>query len=356
MLSMNKRYLILEDNTVFEGIGFGYDKETTGEVVFTTGMVGYPEGLTDPSYQGQILTFTYPLIGNYGVPTNTNLFESNGIKVRAVIVSKNISDDSHWQARQSFDTWLTKEEIPGIEGIDTRMLTVKLRKKGAMLGKISKSSDPVSSFADPNKENLVSKVSTSKKETYGKGKKTILLIDCGVKQGIIDSLVKRNVRVVKVPWDFDPFKKEASQTLNFDGVIISNGPGDPKIVTNTISTVKKLLDKKIPLLGICLGNQILALSIGADTYKMKFGHRSHNQPVLMKETNRCFLTTQNHGFVVNTKTLPNNWNVWFENLNDGTNEGIRHKKLPFMSVQFHPEGRPGPYDTNFIFDEFLTYV
>lgn len=350
---MKRRYLVLEDGTVFKGVGFGADTNTSGEVVFTTGMVGYPEALTDPSYQGQILTFTYPLIGNYGVSnSSSSSFESSGIKVRGVIVARNIVNYSHWQAKQSFEQWLKKENIPGISGIDTRTLTIKLREKGTMLGRIA---DRVNNqeIPDPNKENLVAQVSIKKPKVFKKGKRKILLIDCGVKQGIIDSLLNRDITVIQVPWDFDPFVPTSVARFSFDGVVVSSGPGDPKMVTKTITTVKKILNKKIPLLGICLGHQILALAIGANTYKMKFGHRSQNQPAQLKGANRCFLTTHNHGFVVDTKTLPENWEVWFENLNDNANEGIRHSNLPFMSVQFHPEGRPGPYDTNWIFDEFI---
>ncbi|MBI2029803.1 glutamine-hydrolyzing carbamoyl-phosphate synthase small subunit [Candidatus Gottesmanbacteria bacterium] len=345
------RYLLLEDGSIFKGIAFGADVNCSGEVVFTTGMSGYPESLTDSSYQGQILTFTYPLIGNYGVGEDETLFESKGIKVRGVVVSTNVKNYSHWQATQSFENWLKKENIPGISSIDTRSLTIRLRDKGTMLG-VLKDKPVKEKMEDPNLTNLVSEVSIKKPVTLGSGKKRILAIDCGVKQGIIESLLQRDTTVIRVPWDFDPYADDA----RFDGVVISNGPGDPKMVKKTVLTVKKIIAKKIPLLGICLGNQILALAIGANTYKMKFGHRSHNQPARLKGTAKCFLTTQNHGFVVDTKTLPSGWEVWFENLNDKTNEGIRHSNLPFMAVQFHPEGKPGPYDTNWIFDEFLERV
>lgn len=352
-----KKYLILEDGSKFEGEAFGANLETFGEVVFSTGMVGYPEGLTDPSYQGQILVLTYPLIGNYGVPgySKTNgvldLFESKGIKARGLIVASYINEYSHWQAIQSLDSWMKKEGVPGVFGIDTRSLTIKIRKKGVMMGTLqSRISAKKPVFPDPNRENLVAQVSVKKPRVLGKGKKKILLIDCGVKEGILQELVSRNVNILQVPWDYDP---DVTSGFSFDGVVISNGPGDPKMVSKTIHTVQKSMNKKIPILGICLGNQILALAAGADTYKMKFGHRSHNQPVNLKGTKRCFLTTQNHGFVVNQKKLSKEWEIWFTNLNDKTNEGIKHKKLPFMAVQFHPEGRPGPYDTSWVFDEFL---
>lgn len=347
--------MMLEDGSVFEGVGFGADVDTQGEVVFTTGMSGYPESLTDPSYMGQILVFTYPLIGNYGVGEDESLFESKGIKVRGVVVSTNVQNYSHWQATRSFENWLKSENIPGISEIDTRMLTVKLREKGTMPGSL-KDKPIKEKIKDPNPGNLVNEVSIKKPLTLGRGSKKILLIDCGVKQGIIEDLLKRDTTVIKVPWDFDPYDRLAGGSIGFDAVLVSNGPGDPKMVKKTVNTVKKIIDNKIPLLGICLGNQILALAIGANTYKMKFGHRSHNQPAMLTGSSKCFLTTQNHGFVVDAKTLPQDWDVWFENLNDKTNEGIRHKNLPFMSVQFHPEGRPGPYDTGWIFDHFLERV
>lgn len=351
-----KGYLFLEDKTYFQGVKFGADTFVSGEVVFSTGMVGYPAALTDPSFAGQILVLTYPLIGNYGVPlirrdgSPLKNFESTKIQVKGLIVDNYVNEHSHWQAVRSLDEWLKAENIPALYGIDTRFLTIKLREKGVVLGFLN-GKKTSAKFEDPNKENLVAQVSIEKPRILGKGKKKILLIDCGVKDGIITELLKRDVQLFHVPWNFDPF--DNSINGSFDGVIVSNGPGDPKTVKETIKTIKKLLQKKAPILGICLGNQLISLAIGADTYKMKYGHRSHNQPVKMKDTRKCYLTTQNHGFAVDSKSLPKDWEVWFENLNDGTNEGIRHKNLPFMAVQFHPEGRPGPYDTFWIFDEFI---
>lgn len=351
-----KGYLVLEDGTYFEGRMFGAEVEVEGEVVFSTGMVGYTEALTDPSYCGQILVLTYPLIGNYGVarPTVAGVFgatsfESERIQVRGLVVSSYIEEYSHWSAGRSLGNWLKESSIGAIEGVDTRELAIKLRDRGVMLGYLAQARKNKFAVTDPISENLVAHVSCKKKEYYGKGKIKIVLVDCGVKRGIIEELVKRNVSVIRVPWDFD-FVSEGSFT--YDGVIISNGPGDPKIADKTIKTVALLINRKVPVLGICLGNQILALAAGADTYKLKFGHRSHNQPVIDR-SGKCFLTTQNHGFAVNKKTIKKGWREWFTNLNDGTNEGIRHESLPFMSVQFHPEGRPGPYDTNWVFDEFL---
>lgn len=359
--------LILEDGSIFEGKSFGAQKTTAGEVVFSTGMTGYTESLTDPSYKGQILILTYPLIGNYGVP-DKKYWESSGIKVSGLIVSNYIDTPSHFQSKQTLKEWLVKENIPAIEIPDTRFLTQKIRIKGTMLGKIIFGKDI--EFYDPNRENLVAQVSTKKITTKypqyphvssyptpgmdkvdTKGKtKTILLIDCGAKENIARCLLKRNVKVVTAPWDFDPF----SAKIKFDGIIISNGPGNPKMADRTIETVKEAINKRVPILGICLGNQILALAAGGDTQKLKFGHRSQNQPCLLANSSRCYITTQNHGFAVSK--IPQGFKDWFTNANDGTNEGIIHKTLPFMSVQFHPEASPGPTDTEWIFDYFLEKI
>ncbi|OGG03992.1 carbamoyl phosphate synthase small subunit [Candidatus Gottesmanbacteria bacterium RBG_16_37_8] len=356
-----KGYLLLENGEIYEGWSFGFEKNVEGEVVFNTGMVGYPEGYTDPSYFGQILIQTFPLIGNYGVP-HINIrngiscnFESENIQIRGLVVSQYIHHEKHWQSQISLKSWLNTNKIPAISGIDTRSLTQMLREKGVMKGAISFNKPPDTiggfSFTDINKENLVAEVSCKKIITYGNSRKKILLFDCGVKNNIIRHLLKRNFKVIRVPWDHDPFIKNAK--FDYDAVVISPGPGDPKIIKKTIEITKKVIREKIPLLGICLGNQILALAIGADTYKLKYGHRGQNQPVRDHQNNRCFITTQNHGFAVNTKTLPQNWLPWFTNLNDNTNEGIRHNNLPFVTVQFHPEAKPGPQDTEWIFDYFV---
>lgn len=356
--------LIFEDGSVFEGKSFAAPRSIAGEVVFSTGMVGYPESLTDPSYLGQILILTYPLIGSYGVPEK-KYWESDSIKVSGLIVSNNIDTPSHFQSRMTLKEWLKNEKITALEITDTRFLAQKIRTKGTCLGKIIVD-DPEQSpapdgagqsrrvdinFQDPNKENLVAKVSTKKIIEEGSGKKTVLLIDCGAKKNIERCLLKRGVRVITVPWDFDPF---SDNKIQFDAIVISNGPGDPKMATATIDTIKKTLSKKIPILGICLGHQLLALAAGGDTYKLKFGHRSQNQPCILEGTNRCFITTQNHGFAVNK--IPNGFKSWFINANDGSNEGIIHEKLPIMSVQFHPDANPGPNDTEWIFDFFLEKV
>ncbi len=336
--------LVLKDGTVFEGQSFGKNKPAAGEVVFATGMVGYPESLTDPSYQGQILVMTYPLVGNYGVPEK-RFWESSGIKVSGLVVSSYIDTPSHYSSKRSLSAWLAAENIPALEIKDTRALTKKLRTQGVMLGKIVFGRDI--KLSDPNERNLVAEVSTKKVVKSGSGRKTVVVFDCGAKQNIVRELENRKVKVIVVPWDYDIFAKK----LKFDGILISNGPGDPKMATKTIELIKIALEKKIPILGICLGNQILTLAAGGDTYKLKFGHRGQNHGAILVGTKRAFLTTQNHGFAV--KKIPKGFRAWFVNANDQTNEGIIHEKLPFMSVQFHPESHPGPLDTGWIFDEFI---
>jgi carbamoyl-phosphate synthase small subunit len=347
--------LILKNGLIFEGVSFGYDCSVSGEVVFNTGMVGYNESLTDPSYSGQILCLTYPLIGNYGVPekiVENNLiknFESNKIQIKALIVNQYSQNYSHYSAVKSLSDWLKEEKIPAITGIDVRELTKVLREEGTMIGKIVIGDDI--EFNDPNKENLVNEVSIKEVTQYGGGGKKVLLIDCGAKSNIIHSLLSRKVQVLRVPWNYDFFSKEAN--LDFDGVMISNGPGDPKMCVDTILNIRKAMEKEIPTFGICLGNQLLALASGADTYKLKYGHRGQNQPVYLVGEKKCFITSQNHGFAVNESSLSKGWVGWMRNANDETNEGIRHKEKPFFSVQFHPEANPGPIDTAFLFDEFI---
>lgn len=355
-----KGYLILEKGMVLEGISFGYDRDVEGEVVFSTGMMGYPESYTDPSFFGQILVATYPLVGNYGIPQmkiENGLavnFESEKIQIKGLIVSHYIDNKSHWQAKLTLSEWLISNKIPGLSGIDTRTLTKMLREKGVMKGAIKflpPRSSSGFSFTDINSQNLVESVSCSKLLKYGNGKVKMLLYDCGVKNNIIREFIKRDAEILRVPWDYDPFNTAILKDV--DGVIISNGPGDPKMCDKTINITKKIIQARIPLFGICLGNQILALAIGADTYKLKYGHRGQNQPVVDKKTGRLYVTTQNHGFAVDEKSLPEGWHSWFTNLNDNTNEGISHDNLPFITVQFHPESKPGPEDTSWIFDHFL---
>ncbi len=355
---IRRAILALADGTVLEGVGFGASAKTGGEVVFNTGIVGYPESITDPSYHGQILCQTYPLIGNYGV--NPASFESEKPRVAGYIVSELCAQPSHATSVKTLGEWLRENGIPGISGVDTRALTKKLRVHGVMPGLLAVADGPLNlarlrrearAAADPNARDLVAEVTTPEIRIYNpRARKIVVLIDCGVKQGIIRALLRRGLSVVRVPADTD-----AGRILDFSpqGVIISNGPGDPKRAAATVGAVRKLLRQGLPLFGICLGNQVLALAAGGDTYKLKFGHRSQNQPCLEEGTKRCYITSQNHGFAVDTATLPRGWAAWFRNANDGTNEGIRHRRLPVFGVQFHPEACPGPTDTEFLFDTFL---
>lgn len=341
--------LILSDGTEIDGISYGFNQSQAGEVVFATGMVGYPEALTDPSFKGQILVLTYPILGSYGVP-DKKLWESGRIQVSGLIVSDYIDTPSHFQSQMTLAQWFKNEKVPLLEIKQTRFLTQKIRVDGAMLGKII--IDKNVADYDPNTDDLLSKVTTKEITTEGKGEKTVVLIDCGAKTNIKRCFLKRGAKVIHVPWDYDVFSNR--NNLKFDAVFISNGPGDPKMAGKTIATVKKALENKIPTLGICLGNQILALAAGGDTYKLKYGHRSQNQPCILTTNNRCFITTQNHGFAVGA--IPTGFSPWFINANDNTNEGIIHDKLPFMSVQFHPEANPGPKDAEWIFDYFLEKI
>lgn len=342
-----KGKLILFDGTELEGDSFGYKGNSAGEVVFTTGMVGYPESLTDPSYIGQILVMSYPLVGSYGVPDRT-YWESNNIQIAGLIVSCYIDTPSHFHSLKTLSAWLTEERIPALEIKDTRFLVHKLRNSGVMLGKIE--IDQSISFYDANNENLVKKVSQKEITIEGKGTKTVVLIDCGSKRNIKRNLLERNIRVITVPWDCDVI----TQIQEVDAVVISNGPGDPQIMTQTIQNIKKILDKSIPTFGICLGHQLLALAANGETYKLKYGHRGQNQPCILAGTKQCYLTTQNHGYVI--KKVPPHFRPWFTNANDNTNEGIIHISKPFMSVQFHPEVTPGPMDTDWLFDFFLERI
>ena len=344
--------LILEDGTIFEGYSFGYNKSVAGEVVFNTAMTGYPESLTDPSYKGQILTLTYPLVGNYGVPGSAKEnemlkhFESDHVHISALIISDYSFKYNHWNAELSLDDWLRKNKVPGIYGIDTRALTKLIREKGSMPGKvIIKGQD--CDFFDPNTQNLVKEVSIDHKKIYGSGKHKILMIDCGVKNNIIRYFLEKDSTVIRVPWDYNFFDED------YDGLFISNGPGNPEMCTETISNLVLALQQDKPIFGICLGHQLMALASGGTTYKLKYGHRSHNQPVILTGTKKAFITSQNHGYAVNDQSLSDDWVAWFSNINDNTNEGIKHKTKPFFTVQFHPEASSGPTDTDYLFDEFI---
>jgi len=364
-----KAVLVLEDGSYFFGHGFGSAKKVSGEIVFSTSMVGYPEALTDPSYKRQILTLTYPLIGNYGVPPYDlelgiqRYFESESIKATGLVVHELCQKPYHWASTKTLDQWLQDENVPGIYGIDTRRLTKKLRTKGVMLGilqvyeegeepNLEKLLKEAGKIPDPNLRDLVGEV-TVKEPVHHEvgGNKVIALIDCGAKHGILRNLLKRGINVIRVPYNFS-----AKEILEYHPtcVVISNGPGDPKKCVKTIECVRELVEEDIPIMGVCLGIQILALAIGGDTFKLKYGHRSQNQPALNPETGRCYITTQNHGYAIDPNSLKGtNLDLSFINANDKTVEGIKHKSKPAFALQWHPEAGPGPYDTEFLFDEFL---
>ncbi|MBD3235793.1 MAG: glutamine-hydrolyzing carbamoyl-phosphate synthase small subunit [Candidatus Eisenbacteria bacterium] len=387
--------LELEGGESFPGTFFGGVHACHGEVVFNTGMVGYVESLTDPSYRGQILTLTYPLIGNYGVASfapTSSCFQSDGIQVRALIVSSYTETHSHRDGELSLGDWLRAEGIVGLAGVDTRELTRLLRNRGTMLGRIritdarpglvddagvarhaitAAACEHRSAIPDPNATHLVAEVSTRDvrydphpaAEDEDPARNTaclpgphIVVVDCGCKRSILRELRERGCRLTIVPHDHDLC------AIPCDGMLLSNGPGDPVLCEATVRQVAARLaeverldvDDRPPLAGICLGNQLLARAAGARTYKLPYGHRGQNQPVRRIGSQRCYITSQNHGYAVDGDSLPEGWEVWYENLNDGTVEGIRHSRLPFFAVQFHPEGAPGPLDARDFFDAFLS--
>ncbi|MCW4020189.1 MAG: glutamine-hydrolyzing carbamoyl-phosphate synthase small subunit [Candidatus Bathyarchaeota archaeon] len=365
-----KAALVLEDGTFFIGEGFGAPCKVSGEIVFSTSMVGYPESLTDPSHQGQILTLTYPLIGNYGVPEYDDYmfgvplnFESAGIKVTGLVVHELCRNPYHWASKKTLDEWLRAEGVPGICGIDTRRLTKKLREEGVLLGILEvcrkgEASDldsllnEVKKVPDPNERDLVGEVTIEQPVHYEfGGRKKVAVIDCGAKASILRNLFNRGFDVVRVPYDFS-----AEEILEYkvEAVVISNGPGDPKRCEKTIESVKGLFEEKVPIMGICFGSEILSLALGGDTYKLKYGHRSQNQPALDVRTGRCHMTTQNHGYAVDAGSLEGTGlEVWFVNANDKTVEGIGHADGKTFAVQWQPEASPGPFDKDFVFEPFL---
>ena len=373
MLDRNSKdaFLLLQDGSIFTGTGFGVEEDSVGEVVFNTGMVGYCESLTDPSYAGQILTFTYPLIGNYGVPAYGELdpagiqrhFESDGIQVKGAVVQEACAAPSHWASRRTLSEWLSAEGVPGIQGVDTRALVTRLREYGVMMGVVANGTD----IDDPARYrellekaskydamHFVKEVSVKKEVTYGTGERTVVVIDCGAKLGIVRNLVARGFRVARLP-----FNSSYSSVMAHSpsGVVISNGPGDPQFCKETAECAGRLVDSEVPLLGICLGEQIVGLSQGAKTFKLKYGHRGQNKPCVDLETGRGYVTSQNHGYALDHASLSRSDLVpWFVNSDDMTIEGVRHKTRPCLAVQFHPEATPGPYDTNFVFDRFVALI
>lgn len=349
--------LVLEDGTEFRGKSFGYEQPVAGEVVFNTAMMGYAESLTDPSYAGQLMTLTYPLVGNYGVPPFTiapdgiaTFMESDKIYASAIIVADYSEEYSHWNAVESLADWLKREHVPGITGIDTRQLTKVLREHGVMMGKILFDDQPDNiPQADYEGVNFVDKVSCKEVIRYNEGAgKKVVLVDCGVKNNIIRCLINRGVEVIRVPWNYD------YTGMDFDGLFLGNGPGDPDMCEDAVNIIRKQMSlSRKPICGICMGNQLLAKAGGASIYKLKYGHRSHNQPVMEVGTTRCYITSQNHGYAVDAKTLGSDWKELFVNMNDGSNEGICHKENPWFTSQFHPEACSGPVDTEFMFDRFV---
>lgn len=355
---MRKVTLQLSDGTEFHAKSFGYEQPVAGEVVFNTAMMGYPESLTDPSYAGQLLTMTFPLVGNYGVPPFTfnkqtglpDFMESDRIYASALIVSDYSEQYSHWNAVESLGEWLQREKVPGITGIDTRELTKVLREHGVMMGKILFDDEPNNvPEADYEGVNFVDRVSVKEIVRYNEGAgRKVVLVDCGVKANIIRELIQRGVEVVRVPWNYD------YTDMEFDGLFLANGPGDPDMCSEAVEIIRKQMSRsRKPICGICMGNQLLSKAAGATIYKLKYGHRGHNQPVRMVGTEKCFITSQNHGYAVDARTLDKDWEELFVNMNDASNEGIRHKENPWFSSQFHPEACSGPVDTEFMFDKFV---
>ena len=346
--------LCFADGTVFAGQPFGADREVRGEVVFNTGMTGYVETLTDPSYRGQILVLTYPLQGNYGVPEGP--YESDRIQIQGLVVSHYSAEPSHHAATKSLGAWLQAAGVPAIAGVDTRTLTRRLRERGTMNGFLLADDTPLEEAgklaAGTDMKHVIDLVVPKEIVRYPGGGAQILVIDTGAKENIVHSLQQRGAGVIRAPFnaDWEPLLDEV------DGVLLTNGPGNPALQGGLIGRIRQIMARGMPIFGICLGHQLLSLAAGATTYKLKYGHRSHNQPVMDLTTRRAYVTSQNHGYAVRAQSLPPDWEPWFTNLNDDSNEGIRHRCLPFRSVQFHPEAAAGPRDTGYLFDEFLKVV
>jgi len=360
----DKMKLVLEDGTELRGLNFGSEKAVAGEVVFNTAMTGYVETLTDPSYKGQILVMTYPLVGNYGVPSARDPaslespYESSGIQVQGLVVQNYVEASGHYQATRPLGSWMQAEGIPGITGIDTRWLTRRLRKHGTMSGwlfpdTMTLEEAQTSALAVDMRDEVFNAVAPAEPVRYDGGELTIAVIDIGAKDNIIRSLLERGTTVLRVPWHVQLER----YVMNADAVVVGNGPGDPKNLAPLVAQLRGVIaSEEKPFFGICLGNQLLALAIGGNTNKMSYGHRGVNQPVQDLLTRRCYITSQNHGYAVEDGALPSGWEPWFVNTNDGTNEGIRSRSSPQFGVQFHPEASPGPMDTGFLFDDFLRLV
>ncbi len=363
--------LVLEDGTVFDGIGFGYSTVVFGEAVFNTGMVGYTEALTDPSYSGQILTLTYPLVGNYGVPDVSakdkdgikKYFESDKIQARGLVVHELSLTASHWNIAMTLDEWLYNEKIPGISGIDTRTLTTKLRTHGVMMAALAVSEKEIDekelkkkleSAKRYNDEEFMDVVSVKEPQVYGDEKESVVIVDTGVKNAILRNVRQLGYKVIRVPWNYSI---EKILSYNPKGVVLSNGPGDPVKCAQTMETAKKLIDKNVPTLGICLGAQILGLAGGATTYKLKYGHRGQNKSCIDLDNKQVYVTSQNHGYCIDPQSLNRtDFKLWFSNTDDDTVEGIRHKQKKIIAVQFHPEASPGPFDCMFVFEELKKLI
>lgn len=364
--SFERATFTIRDGPIYHGKSFGAKTNISGEAVFTTSLVGYPESMTDPSYRGQILVFTQPLIGNYGVPGAVRdeyglykYFESPNIQACGIVVADVALKYSHWTAVESLAEWCAREGVPAISGVDTRAIVTYLREQGSSLGKITigeeYDADEDEAYEDPASINLVRKVSTKAPfhVPSPNGTAHVALIDCGVKENIIRSIVARGASVTCLPYDY-PIHKSAH---HFDGVFISNGPGDPTHCRETSDNLRKLMDtSQIPIMGICLGHQLLAIAAGARTTKMKYGNRAHNIPALDLSTGKCHITSQNHGYAVDPATLPEDFKEYFTNLNDGSNEGMIHKTRPIFSTQFHPEAKGGPLDSSYLFDAYVERV
>ena len=358
--------LIFDDGTVIDGEGFGFPTTAFGEIVFNTGMVGYTEALTDPSYNGQLLTLTYPLVGNYGIPDPaitdedgiSKYFESDKIQIRGLIIHELSLTASHWNLSMTLDEWMYNEKIPGISGIDTRALTVKLRNSGVMMGAlvvydseidVEEVKKQLASATHYDSEQFMDEVSTKQEKTFGTEEQTVVIVDTGAKNAIIRNVREIGYKAILVPWD-TPYEKIMS--YNPKGVVLSSGPGDPQKCPDTITAVKKLIENNVPTLGICLGAQIIGIAGNTDTYKLKYGHRGQNKPCINLENNQVYVTSQNHGYGIKPESLEkSDFKLWFTNADDKTVEGIKHKTQNCIAVQFHPEASPGPFDCKYVFDE-----